>query len=140
MVIALLVILGVDLIVLVVFLALVLGRKRWVTRQPGVFHGAIRVTNGAVDGFRPKWTRGYGRWVRDVLVWAKAPFLFRNELIAIDSVGEHRPAAPGDVKRLGSDPVIVVLKSGTATVEIAAHSDDLDRVAGPFRPAEVGHG
>lgn len=89
MVIALLVILGVDLIVLVVLLAFVLGRKRWVTRQPGMFHGAIRVTNGAVDGFR---TRGYGRWGRDVLVWTKAPFLFRNELI--DSVGEHRPAVP----------------------------------------------
>ena len=43
MAIALLVVLGVDLIVLVVSLAFVLGRKRWVTRQPGVFHGAIRV-------------------------------------------------------------------------------------------------
>ena len=139
MVIALLVILGVDLIVLVVFLAFALGRKRWVTRQPGVFHGAIRVTNGAVDGFRPKWTRGYGRWVRGVLVCVKAPVLFRNELIAIDSVGEHRPAVPGDLRRFGSDSIIVVLNVGTATVEIAAHSDDLDRVPGPFRPAEVGH-
>ena len=139
MVIASLVILGIDLIVLVVFLAFVFGRNRWVTRQPGVFHGAIRVTKGAVDGFRPKWTRGYGRWVRDVLVWAKAPFLFRNELIAIGSVGEHRPAPPGDVKRLGSDPIIVVLKAGTATVEIPAHIDALDRVSGPFRAAEAGH-
>lgn len=136
MVIALLVILGVDLIVLVVFLAFV-WRKRWVDRQPGVSYGAIRVTNGAVDGFRPKWTRGNGRWVCDVLVWTKAPFLFRNELS--DSVGEHRPAAPGDVKRLGSDPIIVVLKAGTATVEVAAHCDDLDRVPGRFRPVEAGH-
>ena len=110
-----------------------------ITCQPGVFHGAICVTDGAVDGFRPRWTRGYGRWVRDVLVWTKAPFPFRNELIAIDSVGEHRPAAPGDVKRLGSDPIIVALKAGTATVEIPAHSEDLDRVSGPFRPAEAGH-
>lgn len=140
MVIALLVVLGVDFFVLVVFLAFMLGRKRWVTRQPGGFHGPVRVTNGAVGGFRPKWTRGYGRWVHDVLVWTKAPFLFRNELIAIDSVGEHRPAAPGGVKRLGSDSIIVVPKAGTATVEIAAHSDDLDRVAGPFRRAEAGHG
>ncbi len=43
MVIGLLVVLGVDLIVLVVSLAFVLGRKRRATRQPGVFHGAIRV-------------------------------------------------------------------------------------------------
>ena len=134
---ALLVILGFDLIVLVDFLAFVLGRKRWGTRQPGVFPGACRVI--AVDGLRPKWTRGYGRWGRGVQVWAKAPFLFRSELIAIDSVGEHRPAAPGDVERLGSDPITVVLKAVTATVEISAHSDDLDRVSGPFRPAEVGH-
>lgn len=139
MVIALLVIFGVDLIVLVVFLAFVLGRRRWVNRKPGVFFGAIRVTNCVVDGFRPKWARGYGRWVCDVLVWTKAPFLFRNELIASDSIGEHRPAAPGDVKGLGSDPIIVVLRAGTATVEIAAHSDGLDRVSGPFRPVDAGH-
>ena len=43
MAIALLVVLGADLIVLVVSLAFVLGRKRWATRRPGVFHGAIRV-------------------------------------------------------------------------------------------------
>ncbi len=43
MVIALLVVLGADLIVLVVSLAFVLGRKRWATCRPGVFHGAIRV-------------------------------------------------------------------------------------------------
>lgn len=135
MVIALLVILGVDLIVLVVFLAF--GRKWWGTRQPGVFPGAFRVI--AVDGFRPKWTRGYGRWVRDVLVWAKAPFLFRSELTAMDSVGEHRPTAPGYGERRGSDPIIGVLKAGTATVDIPAHSVDLDRVSGPFRPAEAGH-
>ena len=139
MVIALLVLLDVDLIVLVVFPAFMLGRKQSVTRQPGVFHGAIRVTNGAVDGFRPKWTRGYGRWVRDVLVGTKAPFLFRNELIAVGSVGEHRPAAPGDVEQLGSDPIIVVLQAGTATIDVAVHSVALDRVSGPFRPAEAGH-
>jgi hypothetical protein len=35
MLIALLAVLGVDLIVLVVLLAFVLARKRWVKRQPG---------------------------------------------------------------------------------------------------------
>jgi hypothetical protein len=48
------------------------------------FAGAIRVPGGAVGGLSPKWKRGSGRWVRDVLVWSKAPFMFRNELIPVD--------------------------------------------------------
>ncbi|HWH98300.1 MAG TPA: hypothetical protein VNS80_08020, partial [Pseudolysinimonas sp.] len=80
MLIALLAVLGVDLIVLVVLAAFVFARKRWVKRQAGAFRGAIRVRGGKVDGLNPKWRRGYGRWVRDVLVWTKGPFLFRNEL------------------------------------------------------------
>ena len=60
MVIALLAVLGVDLIVIVAILVLVLGCKRWVTRQPGAFRGVIRVTSGDVDGLGAKWRRGYG--------------------------------------------------------------------------------
>ena len=40
MLIALLAVLGVDLIVVVVLLASVISRKRWVGRQPGAFRGA----------------------------------------------------------------------------------------------------
>ena len=76
MLIALLAVLGVDLVVIVVVLAFVLSRKRWVMKQPGAFRGAIRVADGEIDGLRPKWGRGYGHWVRDVLVWTKGPFLF----------------------------------------------------------------
>ena len=39
MLIALLALIGVDLIVIVVLLAGVLSRKRWITRQPGAFRG-----------------------------------------------------------------------------------------------------
>jgi hypothetical protein len=138
MVMALLVILGVDLIVLGIFCAFVLGREGWVTRQAcSTMRSASSMARSTVFG--PKWTRRYGRWVRDVLRRTKAPFLLSNDPIALDSVGEHRPAAPSDVKRLGTDLIIVVLKAVTATVEIAAHGDDLDRVSGPFRPAEAGH-
>jgi hypothetical protein len=48
MLIALLAVLGVDLGVIVAVLAVVLARRRWVSRQPGAFHGAIRVTDGDV--------------------------------------------------------------------------------------------
>ena len=73
MVIARLAVVGVDVIVIVAFLAVVLSRRRWVSRQPGVFKGAIRVVDGEVEGLGLKWKRGSGRWVREVLVWTKAP-------------------------------------------------------------------
>jgi hypothetical protein len=74
MLIALLAVLGVNLIVLVVLAAIVLGRKRWLKRQAGQFFGAVRVTRGEVHGLKSRWKRGSGRWVRDVLVWSKGPF------------------------------------------------------------------
>ncbi len=133
MLIALLAILGVNLIVIVVLLASVLSRKRWVKRQPGAFRGVIRVSSGEIDGLRPKWGRGYGRWVRDVLVWTKAPFFFRNELVATDGLDQQRPAGPDEVKRLGDHPVIVQLSTGSATVEVAAHDEESQQLVGPYR-------
>ena len=129
MVIALLAVLGVDLIVIVVLLGVMLTRRRWVSHQPDAFKGAIRVVDGAVAGLGSKWQRGYGRWVRDVLVWTKAPFLLRNELVAVDGLGDAvRAAEPGEVKRLGSDPVIVPLAAdGGARVEVATAADNRER-------------
>jgi hypothetical protein len=131
MLIALLAVLGVDLIVIVVLAGFVISRKRWVMRQPGAFRGAIRVAGGEVDGLGPRWVRGYGRWVRDVLVWTKAPFLFRNQILATDGVGEQRPARPGEIKRLGEHPVVVEVRMGSATAEIAARDDDRELISGP---------
>src|SRR3954454_653938 len=150
MLIALLAVLGVDLIVIVVLLALVLSRKRWVKRQPGSFRGVIRVSSGEIDGLRSKWGRGYGRWVRDVLVWTKAPFFFRNEFVATDGLDQQRPAVPGEVKRLGDHPIVARLRIDDATVEIAAHGDAGELLLGPYgslvdaavpvEPAPVGQG
>ena len=138
MLIALLAVLGVDLTVLVAFAALVLARKRWVRRQPGAFRGAIRIASGEIDGLGPKWRRGYGRWVRDVLVWTKAPFLFRNELVAADGVGEQHPAEPDELKRLGDHPTVVSVRAGAATVEIAAEGEHAEFLLGPDRtPVDV---
>ncbi len=70
MLIALLALLGVNLIVIVVLLASVLSRKRWVMKQPGAFRGAIRVAGGEIDGLLAKWGRGYGRGVGVIRVTA----------------------------------------------------------------------
>jgi hypothetical protein len=91
MLIALLAVLGVDLVAIVAFAVFVISRKRWVKRQRGAFRCVIRVAKGDVDGLRPKRRRGYGRWVRDVLVWTKGPFLFRNELMAVDGWSSSVP-------------------------------------------------
>jgi hypothetical protein len=140
MLIALLALLGVNLIAIVAFLAFVVSRKRWVRRQPGSFHGAIRVADGEIDGLRPKWNRGYGRWVRDVLVWTKGPFLFRNELVAADGLEEQRSARSGEVKRLGDHPTVIRLRAGAARVEVAARSEDADLSLGPYRTLDVAIG
>jgi hypothetical protein len=143
MLIAFLVLLGVNLIVVVAVLVSVLARKRWVKGQLGSFRGVIRVRNGEVDGLRAKWGRGYGRWVRDVLVWTKGPFFFRNELVAADGLDDERSAQRGEIKRLGDRPVVVGVSVGTASVEVAAHDEDHDVVLGPYRndiEAEVAPG
>jgi hypothetical protein len=132
MLIALLAILGVDLIVLVAVAALVFGRRRWLKRQPGEFVGAVRLTGGEIEGFGPKWKRGSGRWVRDVFVWSKAPFMFRNELLPIDrQVGERRTDSR-DVKRLGEKPVVVEFAAGDAVLEVATKAEQRDLVIGHF--------
>ena len=133
MLIALLAVLGVDLIVIVVLLAGVIARRRWIRRKPGAFPGAIRVASGELDGLGPKWRRGYGRWVRDVLVWTKGPLLVRNELVAADRLNGERTGAPGEVKRLGDGPVVVAITAGGASVEIAARGEHRDRLFGPYR-------
>jgi hypothetical protein len=132
MLIALLAALGVDLIVIVVLLAGVLGRRRWVRRQPGVFPGAIRVVGGEVDGLGEHWKRGYGRWVRDVFVWTKAPLLLRNVLLPVDELDGERQAGPADgLKRLGDQPVVATL-AGAAIVEVATRGTQSTLLRGPY--------
>jgi hypothetical protein len=132
-IIALLALLGVNLLVLVGLLAVVLSRKRWVTHQAGVFRGVARSVTGEAHGFHSKWRRGYGRWVHGVLVWTKGPFFFWNELLPVDRWEDERAAAPGEVKRLGDQATVVLLGSGEATVEVAARGEDRDLLVGPNR-------
>jgi hypothetical protein len=132
MIIALLALLGVNMIVVVALAAVVVARRRWLKRQPGDFEGAIRVAGGDIDGLGPKWKRGHGRWVRDVLVWSKAPLMIRNELVPIDRVEGERTAEPGEVKRLGENPVVVDLSADRATVQVATRKEHRALAVGPL--------
>jgi hypothetical protein len=80
-----------------------------------------------------RWMRGYGRWVREILVWTKAPLLFRNELVVADAAGgAPRAAKPGEVRRVGKHAAMVALAVGGARIEVAASADGCERAAGPF--------
>jgi hypothetical protein len=106
-----------------------------VSRRPGAFAGRIRAADGDFDGIGAKWQRGYGRWVRDVLVWTKAPLLFRNELVPVDELASER-SAPDELKRLGDDPIVIALTTGATTIEVAAAGDDRGLLRGGLRPRE----
>jgi hypothetical protein len=136
--IALLIVLGVNLIVVVAIAAIVLGRKRWLKRQPGEFAGAIRVSSGNLDGLSLKWKHGSGRWVRDVLVWNKAPLMFRTELVPIDRLSGEQPEQAGEVKRLGDKPVVFEFASDDAKIEVAAKAESRALVTGPFTSPTAG--
>jgi hypothetical protein len=84
----------------------VLGRRRWLERQPGEFAGAIRVPSGEVHGLRPKWKHGSGRWVRDVLVYG--------------------------VKRLGDKPVVIEFASDGVKIQIATRARHRALATGPL--------
>ena len=125
MLIALLAVLGVDLIVIVALVGAVIARNRWVKHQDGTFRGAIRLESGDLDGLSEKWRRGHGRWVRDVLVWTNGPLNLTNHAIAVDAMAES--SATGEpIRRLGDAPVSATLTIGGATAEIAARSEDHD--------------
>jgi len=137
MLIALLAVLGVDLIVIAVIAAVVMGRRRWVKRQDGAFRGAIRVESGQLDGVGEKWKRGYGHWVRDVLVWTNGPLLLSNHIMAVDAVDEERVASLEQVKGLGDDPVSATLRIGVATAEVAMRHEDRELLPKSTTGAQV---
>ena len=137
MLIGLLIALGVDLIVVVAFAAFVFGRRRWLNRQLGEFAGAIQVSSGDIEGLSPKWKRGSGRWVRDVLVWSKAPLMVRNEVVPVDRLCREHPADAAGVKRLGDKPAVIEFASGSARIELAAKAEHHALVAGGVREREA---
>ena len=132
MLIALLIVLGIDVIVIVAVAILVVGRRRWLKRQPGEFTGAIRVSSGAIDGLSPKWRHGSGRWVRDLLIWSKAPLMLRNDAIPADHIAREPHAHGGQVKRLGDKPAVIEFASDAATFQVAAKPEAQALVRGPF--------
>jgi hypothetical protein len=94
----------------------------------------IRVTGGEVPGLGMKGRRGYGRWVREILVWTTAPFLFRDELVVADAAWALL-ARPIRVRCgvLGEHAAIVALAAGGgARSGVAVSADGRERASGLF--------
>jgi hypothetical protein len=63
--------------------------------------------------------------------------LFRNELIPIDGVEEPQAAGSNEVKRLGDHPVVVRIRTGDATAEIAVRGEDSKLALGAHETPEA---
>jgi hypothetical protein len=108
----------------------VIGRA---TDEPSPAWPAGRRCLRRVPGAGTRWMRGYGRWVREIVIWTKAPLLFRNELVVADAAaGAARAAKPGEVRWVGKPAAMVALAVGGARIEVAASADGCERAAGPF--------
>jgi hypothetical protein len=75
-----------------------------------------------------------------VLVWTKAPFLLRNELVAADGLEGQRPGRPDEVKHVGDHPVVARVRVGDAMVEIAASGEDGQLLLGPYKTVDAAGG
>ena len=131
---AVVILLLVDLAAVVALTAAYMRRRQCVTGRRGAFKGKLRVVDGEVPGLSTSWKTGYGHWVRDVLVWDTAPFLWRTKVIPVDGTdvsGIH--GANGSISRLGRHPIVTPLISEHhSRLELVTSEEDQDLVLGPF--------
>jgi hypothetical protein len=124
----------VDLAAVVGLTAAYMRRRQCITGRRGAFKGKLRVVDGEVPGLSASWKTGYGHWVRDVLVWDTAPFLWRTKVIPVDGTdvsGIH--GANGSISRLGRRPMVTPLISEHhSRLELVTSEEDQDLVLGPF--------
>jgi hypothetical protein len=140
MLIAILIFLGIPIWFVIVLIGVAIMRRRWVKSRPGAFPCAARVASGRLDLIGDAWKRGFGRWERDVFIFAKVPSLHSFAAVAVDSLSatDVRPARPKEVRFMGDSLVVVpfVVASG-ARLELAVKPEYLPLVAGPFEPPAV---
>ena len=136
---ALVVLLLVDLAAILVVLTAWLRRRHCITGRRGSFKGKLRVVEGEVGGLSGKWSTGYGHWVRDVLVWDAAPFVWRTKVIGVDGTDVSCiHGANGSVSHLGKRPIVTPLLADRRTrLELATSEEDRDLVLGPFAGASA---
>jgi hypothetical protein len=102
----------------------------------GTFRCKIRVSDGTLRGFSPRWPKRITRagWARDVLIVFPRPALFRLRTLPVACAqGDIHTLARGEVTRLGRRPVALdlVLDDGPR-LEVAASAKARDRLCGPY--------
>ena len=120
MLVALLVVLGVDLLVIAGLVTAMVLRRRWLSRHEA-FKCRMRVVEGAVEGARRKWKSGRARWVGDVLVFSPSPLLFGSWLMPVTGASDEPHWATGkEGKGLGEGSVVGRLVIEGGAVALAA--------------------
>ena len=133
---ALLAILGVPLWLVVGGLAGAFWSRREFRKQPGVFAAKLRLESGSFPGFGERWPRvsSYCLWVHHVLLVHKGLALMRTNPVPVAAAdGSAGHADPGDVKRLGDDPVLMrFLLDDESVLLVSAPNDASALLQGPF--------
>jgi hypothetical protein len=112
-------------------------RRRSVRSRPGAFKARIRRAEG-INGLSRSWRGGYGRWVRDVLVWNEGPLLFHTKLIPVEGVDTSgiRGVASTRADHVGNESVVLpFVTEDRGRVEIVVNARDQDDALGPFAHA-----
>lgn len=132
MLIALLAVLGVDLIVVVLLLAGVVARSRWVRHQSGAFRGIVRIVDGQVPHLSGKADAATGDGSGTSSSGPRHRSTSAKALAPIDTVMSiSKPTRK--VRRLGDNPRVVTLTTRTGYLDITVRAEDVVLVAGEFR-------
>jgi hypothetical protein len=121
-------------------LAVRLGRARSSPR-PAAFPCKVRPKGGPGDKHANRWPRSRwrGAWAHEVLLLDRGVLLPRTAALAVRMPEEAlRDAGPGEVNRLGPDPVVVLLRlDDDSLIEVAAPHARRVELVGPFMAAAI---
>src|SRR5690349_330239 len=83
--------------------------------------------------------RWHGTWVHDVLLLERGVLLRRITSLSVRMPEEAlRSAWPGEIRGLGRDPVVVLLRlDDDSLVEVAAAGEHRTDLVGPFKAAAI---
>ncbi len=112
-------------------------RNKKLRARPGNFTGRMRWPG------KPRWSRGNGIWVSDVLVFRKSPIAWFEEILHVTAVTMREPTAEEahKLRKLGDGIQIATLTTVDGQVyEAVADAEHRSELVGPFATAAIQDG
>jgi hypothetical protein len=110
-------------------------RKQWVKNTPDAFPCAVRVRGGVAGSLSTKWSKGVGRWERDVFILVRVPGIHPFAAMAVDALvaGDVRRLEDGAIRRMGEGAMVFPYRLASGPVlEIAVMAEHVSAAEGPF--------